>query len=413
VYLVGNIENSLKQLEQYIRREGYRGYDPYDGLMSPLFRMPVMRSSKLLRFGFQQVFRRIPFNLRPMLGIKKGLNPVTLGLCIQTYTYLIKIFPENADFYRSEIDSLIALLKNMISPGYDCACWGYDFDWEARYASLKAGSPTIVATGFITNALYKNYKYAGNKKSGELILRAAGFVKHLHKTYSGDGFCWSYSPFDKQAVFNASMKAARLLTQAYLVSQDDSYIDEARRAVAYVIKHQNDDGSWYYSAGDNRNWVDNFHTGYILDCLYEYVHAADDAEATKCMILGYEFYKDNFFTANDGTPLSQVLRISKFIPLSSKLHDTGRIKLIIPKYYSNRIYPTDSTSAAQSILTMTRFGDVEIAGKIAEYMLGYMYDKQGLFHYRKGKFFTNKIPYMRWSTTWMFLAMSYLLFSDG
>ena len=379
--------------------------------MSPLFRLPVLRSSKFIRFGFQQVFRRIPFNLRPLLGIKKGLNPVTLGLCIQAYTYLIKIFPENADFYRSEIDSLISLLKDMVSPGYGCACWGYDFDWEARYASFEAGTPTIVATGFITNALYKSFKYAGNKNSGELLLNAAGFVKHLHKTYSGEGFCWSYSPFDKQAVFNASMKAARLLTQAYIVSQDESYIDEARRAVSYVIKHQNDDGSWYYSEGDKRNWVDNFHTGYVLDCLYEYVHAVDDAEATKCMILGYEYYKDNFFVSGKGSSL-----LSSLTNLSFPQKRESRIEQgvsIIPKYYSNRIYPIDSTSSAQTILTLTRFGDMEIAGKVAEYMLGNMYDNQGHFHYRKGKFFTNRIHYMRWSTAWMFLALSYLLFTKA
>jgi hypothetical protein len=367
-----------------------------------------------------------------MLGIKKGLNPVTLGLCIQAYTYLIKIFPDDAGFYRSEIDRLIDLLKEMISPGYGCACWGYDFDWEARYASLKSGSPTIVATGFITNALYKNFKYAGNKKAGELLVDAAGFVKHLNKTFSGDNFCYSYSPFDKQAVFNASMKAARLLTQAYLVSQDESFIDEARRTVTYVIKHQNDDGSWYYSEGDKRNWVDNFHTGYVLDCLYEYVHAADDAEATKCMILGYEYYKDNFFATSKGVTIKNPIiegiaatgreYIKPVIagmsagqdvnPLSGGT-DTANLKYILPKYYSSKIYPIDSTAAAQSILTLTRFGDTEIAGKVADFMLDNLYDEQGHFHYRKGKFFTNRIPYMRWSTAWMFLAMSYLLFSDG
>ncbi len=320
----------------------------------------------------------------------------------------------------------------MISPGYGCACWGYDFDWEARYASLKSGSPTIVATGFITNALYKNFKYAGNKKAGELLVDAAGFVKHLNKTFSGDNFCYSYSPFDKQAVFNASMKAARLLTQAYLVSQDESFIDEARRTVTYVIKHQNDDGSWYYSEGDKRNWVDNFHTGYVLDCLYEYVHAADDAEATKCMILGYEYYKDNFFATSKGVTIKNPIiegiaatgreYIKPVIagmsagqdvnPLSGGT-DTANLKYILPKYYSSKIYPIDSTAAAQSILTLTRFGDTEIAGKVADFMLDNLYDEQGHFHYRKGKFFTNRIPYMRWSTAWMFLAMSYLLFSDG
>ena len=82
------IEESLRKLINYIESQNYRGYDPYDALKSPLFKLPVLRSNKLIRFGSQQLVKRSPVNLRPLLGIPKGYNPVTLGLCIQGYSYL-------------------------------------------------------------------------------------------------------------------------------------------------------------------------------------------------------------------------------------------------------------------------------------------------------------------------------------
>src|ERR1035437_10008401 len=97
------IISSLNALESYILTENFRGYDPFDGLGSPIFNLPILKNNKLIRFGFQQIFRRIPFNIRPLLGIKKGLNPVTLGLSIQAFTYLSKFTEGKETFYKGKI----------------------------------------------------------------------------------------------------------------------------------------------------------------------------------------------------------------------------------------------------------------------------------------------------------------------
>ena len=36
----------VDRLEAYLEAERFRGYDPYDALSSPVFRLPVLRSSK-------------------------------------------------------------------------------------------------------------------------------------------------------------------------------------------------------------------------------------------------------------------------------------------------------------------------------------------------------------------------------
>jgi hypothetical protein len=375
--------NSLQKLESYVISEDYKGYDPYDALISPIFKLPVFRSNKFIRFGFQQVYRRFPFNTRKLLGIKKGLNAVTLGLCIQAYSYLSQVFSDRKDFYFQEIEKLLDKLVQLQSKGFSGACWGYDFDWESRYTKIPAFYPTIVATGFITNALYTNYKLTGNQQSLSLILDSVNFLKDLNKTYDGNEFCYSYSPFDKQIVLNATMKGARLLVQAYSITKDNKLKEEAQKTVSFVIKNQNKDGSWYYSLGDKRNWIDNFHTGYIIDCLSDYCDLIGCDVYQKNLELAVNFYKNNFICKNG-----------------------------IPKYYSDSIFPIDSTSAAQTIITLTKIGCIESAEKVIEWMILNMQSKKGYFYFQKKKFYANKISFMRWSNAWMLLSLSHYLYKN-
>jgi hypothetical protein len=243
------INTSLKLLEKYIKKNIYYGYDPYDGLESPVFSMPFFKSDRVFRFYFQQLFRRIPFNIRPIMCIQKGLNPVTLGLSIHAYAMLSCLFSQERDYYLTEIGRLISLLYKLSSNNYSGICWGYDFDWAARYANIPAYFPTVVATGIITNGLYEYYKISKSSEVGEIMNSSSRFVLNdLNRTYCGNCYCLSYSPNDKQIVFNATMKGARLLSQVYSITHERYLLDEVRSIVDFVIKYQKGDGSWTYSA---------------------------------------------------------------------------------------------------------------------------------------------------------------------
>lgn len=378
-----DISAALHQLEAYIRRQRYRGYDPYDGLMSPLFRLPMLRSSKPVRLGFQQMLRRLPLNLRPLLGIRPGLNPVTLGLCLQASGYLQQLYPAQASEYRREAAWCLETLLRLQSRGYSGACWGYDFDWEARYHRQPAFTPTVVATGFVTNALFEYHQLTGDGDALAPCLSAVDFVRRdLQRTWRGRTFCFSYSPSDRQVVFNATMKGARLLAQAYSVTGDPALLDDARRTVEFVMAAQDERGAWAYAHGDSRRWIDNFHTAYLLDCLDAYIRLTSDATYQPQLQRGFDFYRHQFFTG-DGAP----------------------------KYYHNRRTPIDATAAAQSIITLCRFGEVAGATRVARWMITHMQDRRGYFWYRAYPWLTNRIPYMRWSNAWMYLALASLIYT--
>ncbi|MFA7361204.1 MAG: delta-aminolevulinic acid dehydratase [Candidatus Kapaibacterium sp.] len=377
------IITSVTNLQKYIKSEGYKGFDPYDALKSPLFKLPFLRSNRIVRLGFQQVLKRLPFNLRYLVKIAKGYNPVTIGLVIQAYSYLAMIYPEDKKYIR-EIHTLLDDLEKNSSRGYSGICWGYDFDWEAKYAKIPAYTPTIVATGIITNSLFESYKLLRIDRMYEMCKSACSFViNDLNRNYEGRTFCWSYSPFDNQKVFNATLKGARLLSQVYTMDKNNTnYLEQARLTVSYVINSQNKDGSWSYAKGDSRIWVDNFHTGYVLDCLKEYSENTSDSSIDEAIKLGFEYYMNSFFENN-----------------------------IIPKYYNNSLYPIDSTSIAQSIITMINFKKVDVATNIVKWSIANMQNKKGYFYFQKNKFYTNRISYMRWTNAWIFNALTKFLFN--
>ena len=376
---------SLEKLLHYIESEGYVGWDPFDGLSSPIFQLPVLRSSRLLRFGYQQIHRRLPFNVRPLLGIKKEINPVTLGLCVQGYSYLSLYNPEKEETYKKKIDWCIDRLIELKSKGFSGACWGYNFNWEARYASIPAFTPTIVATGFITNALFECHKLTGNSIAAELCINASKFViKDINKTSFGVTFCYSYSPNDHQVVYNATIKGARLLAQVYSLTGDEFLIEEAKKTVNFVINNQNEDGSWSYSSGDSRSWSDNFHTAYIIDSLQSYIENTGSIKLKKYLFKAIDCYLKSYFTYSG-----------------------------MPKYFVNKIYPIDSTNVAQSIITLSNINNKIHARKIAKWYINIMQSKEGYYYFRKHRYFIDRNNYMRWSNAWLFVALSKLLYLES
>ena len=81
---------------------------------------------------------------------------------------------------------------------------------------IPAYQPTLVATGIISNALFITYQLTNNQNARSLFLSSINFLKKdINRSYEKEKICFSYSPFDNEKVFNASMKgktiSARLL----------------------------------------------------------------------------------------------------------------------------------------------------------------------------------------------------------
>ena len=128
-------------------------------------------------------------------------------------------------------------------------------------------------------------------------------------------------------------------------------------------------------------WSDNYHTGYVLDCLEEYMRLTGDSRHQQSLEKGYAFYKTHFITEEG-----------------------------IPKFYHNSLYPVDCTAAGQTLLTLCRFGDMDLAQRVAAWMIANMQAEDGHFYFRKFRRYTIKTSFMRWSNAWMLAGLAYLLF---
>lgn len=50
-----------------------------------------------------------------------------------------------------------------------------------------------------------------------------------------------------------------------------------------------------------------------------------------------------------------------------------------------------------------------LTDNLVTWMLDNMLSPQGYFYFRKMRYYTNRIPYMRWSQAWAFLALTQYL----
>lgn len=372
-----DISAALDLTEKYVFSHGLKGFDPYDALTSPLFRLPGVRSAKVPRWAFQQAVKRLPFQIRPLCGIKKGYNPVTVALVLQGLAY--RRCAGRAR-HSETVPLLLSELRRLSTPGYHGRCWGYDFDWQARYASIPAFHPTIVATGIVTNALYELYRLEASQEAAELVVDSVDFLKRdLNRSEGRDSFCWSYSPTDNQQVLNATMKGARLCAQAYDITGDRSLLELANASIRFVVEAQRADGSWPYSVSDGRSWCDNFHTCYILDCLDAYARLTGDRAFVEAQERGLQFYLDHYFAESGAAG-----------------------------YYHDRLFPVDSTACGQSLLTLCRFRESDRAERLARWCLAKLALPDGAWKYRIHRWGENRLVYMRWSVAWMYLGLSRL-----
>lgn len=401
--MMNRIVDSFKCLKCYCESEHFKGWDPYDGLNSKVFQaLPFLKRSAICRLVVIQGFKRCPINLRRITLVPKEYNAKGIGLFLSGYCNLYKAVrkhPEwesvwgTAEKVKEQIIALAELLISLRSKGnYSGACWGYNFDWQARRLFLfPKNTPTVVATNFCATALMETYEITGDERYLKIALSAADFVtKDLHRTPYKDGFLFSYSPLKgNDTVFNASLLGSRLLSYCYHYTHNEEYRSLAEQSIKACCGGQRMDGAWVYGMLPVQDWVDSFHTGYNLDALIAYQELTGDKTYNSYIERGFDYYIHHFFEP-DGTP----------------------------KYFDNKMYPIDIHCPGQLLVTLSRLHKydeyAELAEKVLNWTIRNMQDKRGYFYYQLKPGISSKISYMRWSNAFMFNALSnYLLFSDS
>lgn len=202
------------------------------------------------------------------------------------------------EFYERAVHFL-EVLKETRSPGYDNFCWGYPFNWETRRGTMWRDTPLITTVPYVYEAFGEVYQIDGDQKWRDVM---QSIVRHAIQDYrdvetSSNASSCFYKPGDDDSsgVINASAYRAFLLTAASVDFSEESYRKIADRNLNFVLQAQKPDGSWPYSTDEVRNFVDHFHTCFVLKALAKIEAITKDPGCTKAIERGVDYYVKNLF----------------------------------------------------------------------------------------------------------------------
>jgi hypothetical protein len=296
-------------------------------------------------------------------------------------------------------------LKKSRCPGFEDYCWGYHFDWVTRNGVLKTETPLITSTPYCYEAFLQVYRLLEADKSGISTSNAANDCREIMASIARHAFkdikdfptsekasSCSYTPFDSGGVINAAAYRAFLLTSASQVFSNASYINVAERNLNFVLDSQNPDGSWYYAVDGVRDFVDHFHTCFVMKALAK-VHAlTGDAAMFDALRKGVSYYLDNLFDT-DGLP-KPFSRAPRLTVYKRELYDCAEcINLCL--------------------LLRDRF---PVLGETLERVVGHVLQSwvkpDGSFRSRKLHFGWDDVPMHRWGQAQMFRSLAFYVFTQ-
>jgi hypothetical protein len=199
-------------------------------------------------------------------------------------------------------------------------CWGYPFNWVWRGGVIKQQTPLITTTPYVYEAFLQVYEIlegapefrplASDLRSPDLLVEYKQVLESIARHAASDikdfrtsetAATCSYTPFDEGGVINAAAYRAFLLTSASQVLSRDDYWRIAERNLNFVLENQSPDGSWRYAVDGVRDFVDHYHTCFVMKALAKIQTLTGNDACGDALAKGVNYYLNNLFDG-DGLP---------------------------------------------------------------------------------------------------------------
>jgi hypothetical protein len=291
--------------------------------------------------------------------------------------------------YFEKAAHFLEVLQKMRCPAFKEYCWGYPFDWVTRNGIITTDTPLITTTPYVFEAFLQAQQLQPReewKNILESIVRHATTDIKDYK-YSETANTCSYTPYDQGGVVNASAYRATLLVSAGKFFGREDLLQIAARNVNFVLEAQNTDGSWPYAKDRVRDFVDHFHTCFVMKALAK-VHAlTGEQRILDALKRGVDYYLGNLF-GEDGLPrpFSKAPRLTVY---KCELYDCAEcinLCLLLRKHFPQ----------------LEKTLETVVAGILTNWMKA-----DGSFRSRRLILGWDNVPMHRWAQSQMFRSVAF------
>ncbi len=261
--MIEETDQLRQRLLESMVSKNFCSFDPYDGLSGVI--TPLGWPKVLQRFWVQGI-KRGPIWIRHLIGVKKVRMATTAAQVLEAVAVGEMVSERVSPNLLAEM-----ILREQKSDGG----WGYEFDATLRWGKYTAQQSNLIATYFCVRAL--------------TLANVQGDWKKRARTYLENQFSNShfrYAGNNETVIHNASTLGALAL---FFCGGDSLIVQEA---ISQIKSAQNEDGGWFYGVGKGLDWIDNFHTCYILISLEELQRNGFDVFDT--LTLGRNYFSQNF-----------------------------------------------------------------------------------------------------------------------
>ena len=270
-------------------------------------------------------------------------------------------------------------------------CWGYPFDWVTRNGVIPRQTPLITTTPYCYEAFSHVYRLDPRPEWFEVMSSIARHATTDIKDYptSETASSCSYTPCDRGGVINAAGYRAFLLASASHALNNESYGKIAERNLRFVLENQNENGSWPYAVDGVRDFVDHYHTCFVMKALAKIHALTGDRPTLEALQRGVDYYLKNLFDA-DGLP-KPFARAPRTTVYKRELYDCAECITLC-------------------LLLRDRFPQLEttlqtvVAGIVKDWV-----KPDGSFRARRLHFGWDNVPMHRWGQSQMFRSLAIYL----
>jgi hypothetical protein len=393
--LVAKVRTSTNRFFDWLEGFGELSYDHQSFFASKIgrgakalyYRQPLLGTAAVAPMIFFEAF--VP-SMRTLFW-KPQRFPIADAHYAMGFAFLASTY-ESDEYYRRAVHFL-EVLQETRCPGYKDYGWGYPFDWETRNGPMFANTPLITTLPYAYEAFSQVYALDSDPKWLAVMRSIAehGFKDYRDmETGPGASSC-GYTPAadDPCGVINASAYRAFLLTKAGLELSEQRYLNVAKKNLNFVIASQNADGSWPYAVDGTRDFVDHFHTCFVMKALSKIEKLTGSVECKNAISRGVAYYLKNLFDAKSlPIPFSKAPRFTVY---RRELYDYAECINL-------------------GVLLNGRFQELdETVSTVVKDVVERWQKKDGSFRARELKAGWDNVPMHRWAQSQLFRSFSFLL----